>query len=177
MYGASRKMGRGGGGGGASAGKRNINAPPINRAAPTGRLSMGGGPRGRGGASSAAISPPSTSSLQVEESFSLVRENPLNFGMAIKLTPDLVEEIKRVEEQGGTARIKFDANANNTNGNVSVWINLCRSYWIFEFHLWLLVFKSRRWLLTEILEWCLMESCELLWLSPLVLYYIIGFYC
>lgn len=116
MYGASGKMGRGGGGG--TAGKRNIHAPPINRAAPAGRLSMGGGSRGRG----AAISSPSTSSRQVEESFSLVRENPLNFGMAIKLAPDLVEEIKRVEAQGGTARIKFDANANNPNGNVSVLI-------------------------------------------------------
>ncbi|KAK6148779.1 hypothetical protein DH2020_016304 [Rehmannia glutinosa] len=84
---------------------------------------MGGGPRGRGGAPSAAIASPSSSSLQVEESFSLVRENPLNFGMAIKLAPDLVEEIKRVEikrveAQGGTARIKFDVNANNPNGNV-----------------------------------------------------------
>ncbi|KAK4395163.1 hypothetical protein Sango_1670600 [Sesamum angolense] len=116
MYGGSGKLGRGGGGG--SAGKRSIHAPPINRGAPTGRLSLGGGPRGRGGASSAAISSPSTSSLQVEESFSLVRENPLNFGMAIKLSPDLVEEIKRVEAQGGSVRIKFDANANNPNGNV-----------------------------------------------------------
>ncbi|KAL8466097.1 hypothetical protein ACS0TY_035273 [Phlomoides rotata] len=109
MYGASGKMGRGG-----TAGRRNIHAPPINRAAPGGRLSMGGGPRGRG----AAVSSPATSSRQVEESFNLVRENPLNFGMAIKLAPDLVEEIKRVEAQGGTARIKFDANANNPNGNV-----------------------------------------------------------
>ncbi|KAL0354584.1 UNVERIFIED_CONTAM: hypothetical protein Sradi_3905300, partial [Sesamum radiatum] len=114
MYGGSGKLGRGGG----SAGKRNIHAPPINRGAPAGRLSLGGGLRGRGGASSAAISSPSTSSLQVEESFSLVRENPLNFGMAIKLSPDLVEEIKRVEAQGGSVRIKFDANANNPNGNV-----------------------------------------------------------
>ncbi|XP_020548147.1 dentin sialophosphoprotein [Sesamum indicum] len=116
MYGGPGKLGRGGGGG--SAGKRNIHAPPINRGAPAGRLSLGGGPRGRGGASSAAISSPSTSSLQVEESFSLVRENPLNFGMAIKLSPDLVEEIKRVEAQRGSVRIKFDANANNPNGNV-----------------------------------------------------------
>lgn len=112
MYGASGKMGRGGGGSGA---KRNIHAPPIGRPTPAGRMSMGGGPRGRGGLSSAAASSPSTSSLLVEESFSLVRENPLNFGMAIKLAPDLVEEIKRVEAQGGTARIKFGANA---SGNV-----------------------------------------------------------
>ncbi|KAG8380063.1 hypothetical protein BUALT_Bualt07G0154500 [Buddleja alternifolia] len=117
MFGASGKVGRGGGGGGGggSGGKRNVHAPPISRAATTGRLSMGGGPRGR---AAAVTSSPSTSSLQAEESFSLVRENPLNFAMAIKLAPDLVEEIKRVEAEGGTARIKFDANANNTNGNV-----------------------------------------------------------
>lgn len=107
-------MGRGGGG---SGGKRGIHAPPIGRSTPAGRLSMGGGPRGRGGtAGSAAAASPSTSSLQVEETFSLVRENPVNFGMAIKLAPDLVEEIKRVEGQGGKARIMFGANA---SGNVS----------------------------------------------------------
>ncbi|XP_057793097.1 LOW QUALITY PROTEIN: uncharacterized protein LOC131009701 [Salvia miltiorrhiza] len=110
MYGASGKMGRGGGGG--SGGKRNIHAPPIGRPTPASRLSMGGAPRGRGGP---PASSPSTSSLQVEESFSLVRENPLNFGMAIKLTADLVEEIKRLEAQGAAARIKFGANA---SGNV-----------------------------------------------------------
>ncbi|KAG6425867.1 hypothetical protein SASPL_110073 [Salvia splendens] len=107
MYGASGKMGRRGGGG-----KRNIHAPPTGRPTPSGRLSMGGGLRGRGGP---PASSPSTSSLQVEESFSLVREKPLNFGMAIKLTTDLVEEIKRVEAQGGAACIKFGANA---SGNV-----------------------------------------------------------
>ncbi|KAL3632906.1 hypothetical protein CASFOL_025890 [Castilleja foliolosa] len=111
MFGGSGKMGRGGGTG---TGKRNIHTPPINR---TGRPT-GGGPRGRGGVPSAAISPPSTSSMQVEESFSLVRENPLSFGMAIKLAPDLVEEIKRAETQGIGVRIKFDVNANNPNGNV-----------------------------------------------------------
>lgn len=115
MYGASGKMGRGGGGGG-SGGKRNIHAPPIGRPTAAGRMSMGGGPRGRGGPASAAAASPSTSSLQVEESFSLVRESAVNFGMAIKLAPDLVEEIKRVEGQGGTARIRFGANA---SGNVS----------------------------------------------------------
>ncbi|KAG6395745.1 hypothetical protein SASPL_141869 [Salvia splendens] len=114
MYGASGKMGRGGG----SGGKRNIHAPPTGRPTPASRLSMGGGPRGRGG--------PPASSLQVEESFSLVRENPLNFGMAIKLTADLVEEIKRVEAQGGAARIKFGANA---SGNVSFWIQFV-AFWL-----------------------------------------------
>ncbi|GER53488.1 dentin sialophospho protein, partial [Striga asiatica] len=113
MFGGPGKMGRGGGGVGAV--KRSNHAPPIGR---VGRPSMGSGPRGRVGAPPAAISSPSASSMEVEESFSLVRENPLNFGMAIKLAPDLVEEIKRVEAQGGGARIKFDVNANNPNGNV-----------------------------------------------------------
>ncbi|KAL6585113.1 hypothetical protein OROMI_004402 [Orobanche minor] len=111
MFGGSGKMGRGGGG----AGKRNLNAPTINRA---GRPSMGGGPRAGSVIPSAAISSPSTSSMQVEESFGLARENPLNFGMAIKLAPDLVEEIKRLEAQGIGARMKFDANPSNSNGNV-----------------------------------------------------------
>ncbi|CAA0814651.1 dentin sialophosphoprotein-related [Striga hermonthica] len=113
MFGGPGKMGRGGGGGGAV--KRSNHAPPIGRAV---RPSMGSGPRSRAGAPPAAISSPSASSMEVEESFSLVRENPLNFGMAIKLAPNLVEEIKRVEAQGGGARIKFDVNANNPNGNV-----------------------------------------------------------
>ncbi|KAL3824429.1 hypothetical protein ACJIZ3_020458 [Penstemon smallii] len=104
MFGGSGKLGRG-------VGKRNIHALPISRLSPAGgRLSLGGG---RGGTSSSGG--PSTSSM---ESFSLLRENPLNFAMAIKLAPDLVDEIKRVEAQGGTARIKFDVNPNNSNGNV-----------------------------------------------------------
>lgn len=59
-----------------------------------------------------------------EENFSLVSgNNPLAFGMIIRLVPDLVEEIRRVEAQGGTARVKFDANANNSAGNVSFLFN------------------------------------------------------
>ncbi|GER46950.1 dentin sialophospho protein, partial [Striga asiatica] len=112
MFSGPGKMGRGGGG---VVRKRNIRAPPISRAS---RPSMGGVPRGRSGAPPAAASSPSTSSMQVDESFRLVRENPLKFGMAIKLAPDLVEEIKRVEAEGGGARIKFDVNANNPSGNV-----------------------------------------------------------
>jgi hypothetical protein len=38
--------------------------------------------------------------------------------MIIRLAPDLIEEIKRVEAQGGTARMKFDPNPNNPNGNI-----------------------------------------------------------
>ncbi|KAL6496977.1 hypothetical protein OROGR_028906 [Orobanche gracilis] len=111
MFGGSGKIGLGGG----AAGKRNLNAPTINRA---GRPSMCGGPRASSVIPSAAISSPSTSSMQVEESFALARENTLNFGMAIKLAPDLAEEIKRLEAQGVGARMKFDANPSNSNGNV-----------------------------------------------------------
>ncbi|CDO97937.1 unnamed protein product [Coffea canephora] len=137
MYGGSGKLGRGGGGGrgGGAGAKRNIHStfhpPPLHRppsaAAPGGRLSMGGagagaGPRNRtasasaGAAAGAASS--SSASASAEESFSLVTGNPLNFAMIIRLAPDLVEEIKRVESQGSVARIKFDANANNPAGNV-----------------------------------------------------------
>ncbi|XP_010034821.2 dentin sialophosphoprotein [Eucalyptus grandis] len=38
--------------------------------------------------------------------------------MIIRLAPDLVEEIRRAEAQGGNARIKFDANPKNPLGNV-----------------------------------------------------------
>ncbi|CAI9114279.1 OLC1v1014960C1 [Oldenlandia corymbosa var. corymbosa] len=134
MYGGSGKLGRGGGAGrGAGGGnKRNIHStfhtPPLHRpssagaaaSAPIsgGRLSMGGGgaaQRNRVGSGSATTA---ASSAATEESFRLVTEDPLNFAMIIRLAPDLVEEIKRVESQGSRARIKFDANANNSSGNV-----------------------------------------------------------
>lgn len=121
MYGGPGKRGGGGRGGGGSA-KRNIHSTfhptPINRpsTAPGGRLPVGG-PRNRTitPAAATATSAPSAA----DETFSLVTGNPLNFAMIIRLTPDLVDEIKRAESQGGSARIKFDANANNTSGNVS----------------------------------------------------------
>lgn len=80
----------------------------------------GAGPRGRTASASAgaAAGAASSSSASAEESFSLVTGNPLNFAMIIRLAPDLVEEIKRVESQGSVARIKFDSNANNPAGNV-----------------------------------------------------------
>ncbi|KAM7483818.1 hypothetical protein LguiB_008401 [Lonicera macranthoides] len=120
MYGGPGKRGGGGRGGGGSA-KRNIHSTfhptPINRpsTAPGGRLPVGG-PRNRTitPAAATATSAPSAA----DEAFSLVTGNPLNFAMIIRLTPDLVDEIKRAESQGGSARIKFDANANNTSGNV-----------------------------------------------------------
>ncbi|XAR49958.1 hypothetical protein NMG60_11004147 [Bertholletia excelsa] len=129
MYGGGAgKLGRGGGAGGrggGGAGKRQATAfhhpaPPLHRpSAPSGRLSVGVGgagaaPRQRSNTAGPTTSIPSAA----EESFSLVTGNPLDFAMIIRLAPDLVDEIRRVEEQGGTARIKFDANDNNTSGNV-----------------------------------------------------------
>lgn len=110
MYGgASSKLGR-------AAPKRlhsSFPPPPAQRpsAPPSGRLSLGGSARN----AARGAAPPS-----VEETFSLVSgSNPLAFSMIIRLAPDLVEEIKRVEAQGGKARMKFDPNPNNPNGNVS----------------------------------------------------------
>ncbi|KAF3532898.1 hypothetical protein DY000_02042108, partial [Brassica cretica] len=69
---------------------------------PVGRMSSGGG----GSSSAASRQRNKTSSkaaaAMVEETFSLVpRESTSAFGMIIRLAPDLVEEIKRVEAQGG----------------------------------------------------------------------------
>ena len=126
MYGGPAKLGRGGSAvGGRGGGKRGIHSsfpppPPHRPSVPASRLSVGGaggaGPRNRAtnsGATTPAHLPAS------EETFSLVTRNPLAFAMIIRLAPDLVDEIKRVEAQGGTARIKFDSNANNPSGNVS----------------------------------------------------------
>ncbi|KAG2722777.1 hypothetical protein I3760_02G141500 [Carya illinoinensis] len=127
MYGGSSKLGRNGGGGAA----RGIGAkrphsshplpPPHRQSGPAGagRLSIGGrvsgsasNPRSRGSIQSAAPA-------AVEENFRLVSgNNPPAFAMIIRLAPDLVDEIKRLEAQAGTARIKFDVTASNSSGNV-----------------------------------------------------------
>ncbi|GFY97143.1 dentin sialophosphoprotein-like protein [Actinidia rufa] len=90
--------------------------PPLHRppsGAPGGRLSVGGN-------RNTATVPTTSAPSAAEERFSLVTGNPLDFAMVIRLAPDLVDEIKRVEAQGGTARIKFDSSANNPSGNVDV---------------------------------------------------------
>lgn len=128
-YGGSSKPGRGrgggvgGGGGGGGPGRNRNSFPPLTNRhpSPIGRMSTGGGgssaaPRQRNTTSVKAAS----SSRAVEEKFSLVpRESPPAFGMIIRLTPDLVDEMKRVEAEGGAAKIKFDAFPNNSTGNVS----------------------------------------------------------
>ncbi|WCJ39590.1 dentin sialophosphoprotein-related [Euphorbia peplus] len=120
MYGAASKLGGRGGGRGAGATKRSSFPPPPpphrSSTAPNSRLSLGSNPRGGGRGSGPS---PSTPAVAVEESFSLIPgNNPLAFGMIIRLAPDLVEEIRKVEAQGTTARIKFDSFGSNTLGNV-----------------------------------------------------------
>lgn len=136
MSGVSGKRGRGGAGGAFK--RNNISAfrppPPILRssAAPGGRLSLGSGAAGPRNRSTAVGPAPSAPSNAAEETFSLVSGNPLHFAMIIRLAPDLVEEIKRTEAHGGTTRIKFGANANNSAGNVS-FHNLYLSIYILLF--------------------------------------------
>ncbi|KAI3893680.1 hypothetical protein MKX03_032096 [Papaver bracteatum] len=131
MYGSSGKLGgrgRGSGGGGSGGrgggGKRNRSPfppPPSNRpivpisTTTSNRLSTGGG-----ASSSSVRNRHESAKVQSspDESFSLVSDDPLSYAMIIRLAPDLVEEIRRVEAQGETARIKFDSNANNSFGNV-----------------------------------------------------------
>ncbi|XP_022148103.1 dentin sialophosphoprotein isoform X2 [Momordica charantia] len=120
MYGGSSKLGRAGGGAGRGAGGKRPHSSfplaPTNR--PSGRLSLGGG-GGGSVANSQNRTATATTSESVEENFSLVTgNNPLAFAMIIRLAPDLIDEIKRVEAQGGTPRMKFDANAKNSSGNV-----------------------------------------------------------
>ncbi|GLT58348.1 hypothetical protein SLA2020_312480 [Shorea laevis] len=117
MYSGSSKLGRGGGGGRGAGGPRNRSSfpppPPHRPSSSAGRLPMGSGPRNRAATGGAAPA------QAVEESFSLVSgNNPLAFAMIIRLTPDLVDEIRRLEAQKRTARIKFDSIPNNPSGNV-----------------------------------------------------------
>ena len=127
IYGGSSKLGRGS----ASAGRGAIPKgssfpmlPPHCPSAPptVGRLSLGGlasASNPRSCASGTAASTTAIAAPTMEETFSLVvGNNPLAFAMIIRLASQLVDEIKRVEAQGWTAHIKFDAMANNPSGNV-----------------------------------------------------------
>ncbi|XP_010528932.1 PREDICTED: uncharacterized protein LOC104805918 isoform X2 [Tarenaya hassleriana] len=115
MYGGSSKLGRGGGrgGGGASAGGplRGRSSFPLSNQrnhSAVGRMPSGG-----------SASRQRSTTGAIEETFSLLpSKSPPAFGMIIRLAPDLVEEIRRVEVQGGIAKIKFDEFCNNTSGNI-----------------------------------------------------------
>jgi hypothetical protein len=110
------KPGRGGGGGGG--GRRpGMTAPPPRPGGSLGRapISSASRGRGRGGPSASASAPPIR-----EETFSLESGGLPDFASIIRLTPDLVDEIRRCEAQGGTARIKFGSNSLNSSENVSL---------------------------------------------------------
>ncbi|CAL0334610.1 unnamed protein product [Lupinus luteus] len=53
-----------------------------------------------------------------EESFSLVSGGDPKLSMIIKLAPGMVEEIKRLEAQGGRTRMKFASNPYNRDENI-----------------------------------------------------------
>ncbi|KAM0949048.1 putative occludin domain-containing protein [Dioscorea sansibarensis] len=111
------KLGRGGTGAGGSGrgggGKRALPPPPPPRPGARPPAARGVGRGGRQGPGGGSGEPPSR-----EESFSLVPGPSLNFAAIIRLTPDIVNEIRRAEAQGGAARVKFDSNPNNHSGNV-----------------------------------------------------------
>ncbi|WVZ55745.1 hypothetical protein U9M48_006369 [Paspalum notatum var. saurae] len=106
--------GRGGGRGGGGAPKR----PPAPHGRGRGASSSIGGmpapPRGRAAAAAAAAMQPAGR----DEAFRLESSGPPAFAAIIRLTPDLVDEIRRAEEAGGGARIKFNPNMYNSSENV-----------------------------------------------------------
>ena len=105
--------GRGGGRGGSGAAKR---PPPPHGRGRGGASSIGGmsgPPRGRAAAAAA------TQPAGRDEAFRLESSGPPAFAAIIRLTPDLVDEIRRAEEAGGGARIKFNPNMYNSSENVS----------------------------------------------------------
>ncbi|CAM0871828.1 unnamed protein product [Alopecurus aequalis] len=55
-----------------------------------------------------------------KESFSLESSEPPAFAAIIKLAPDLVDEIRRAEEAGGGARIKFNSKINPAENIIDV---------------------------------------------------------
>ncbi|KAK1375960.1 dentin sialophosphoprotein [Heracleum sosnowskyi] len=115
MFGTAGKSGRGGRGGAGK--KRKLDSK--FRSASIIRTS-GGRPAGDVSRNkrTTTATPVVAATAPADETYSLVTGNPLDFAMIIRLTPDLVDEIKRAESQGGSARIKFDAIANNSSGNV-----------------------------------------------------------
>ncbi|KAL4205073.1 hypothetical protein AMTRI_Chr01g112910 [Amborella trichopoda] len=112
------KFGRGGGMGRGQPKRMIMAPPPHNSLRPTSSRPPGSATLPRRSAITGP-QPPAPSSSAMEENFSLVKsEDSLPFGMLIRLAPDLVEEIKRVEALGGTARIKFEPNNNNPSESV-----------------------------------------------------------
>lgn len=118
MFGTAGKSSRGGRGGAGKKRKLNSSFRSASLTRPSGgRPSVESSRNNR--TTIAIPAAVTTATAPAEETYSLVTGNPLDFAMIIRLTPDLVDEIKRAESQGGSARIKFDAIANNSSGNVS----------------------------------------------------------
>ncbi|XP_019457903.1 PREDICTED: uncharacterized protein LOC109358242 isoform X2 [Lupinus angustifolius] len=59
-------------------------------------------------------------SLSSSETFQLVSGGNSAFSMIIRLAPGMVEEIKRLEAQGGRTRMKFDSSPNNSGNIIDV---------------------------------------------------------
>ncbi|TVU48146.1 hypothetical protein EJB05_07772, partial [Eragrostis curvula] len=106
--------GRGGGRGGGGAAKR----PPAPHGRGRGGASSIGGMGARGRAAAAAAAAAAAQPVGRDESFRLESGGPPSFAAIIRLTPDLVDEIRRAEEAGGGARIKFNPNMYNSSENV-----------------------------------------------------------
>ncbi|PAN51182.1 hypothetical protein PAHAL_9G576600 [Panicum hallii] len=107
--------GRGGGRGGGGGASKRPPAPHGRGRGGTSSISgMGAPPRGRAAASSAAAAQPAGR----DEAFRLESSGPPAFAAIIRLTPDLIDEIRRAEEAGGGARIKFNPNMYNSSENV-----------------------------------------------------------
>ncbi|XP_078164527.1 dentin sialophosphoprotein-like protein isoform X2 [Carex rostrata] len=89
--------------------------PPPRSGGSLGRASISASSRGRGrgGPSMLAAAPPAQ-----EETFNLKSGGAPDFASIIRLIPDLADEIRRCEAQGGTARIKFGPNYLNPSENV-----------------------------------------------------------
>ncbi|CAN6290416.1 unnamed protein product [Urochloa humidicola] len=108
------KLGGRGGGRGGGASKRPPPPHGRGRGGPSSIGGMGAPPRGRAASTSAAAAQPAGR----DEAFRLESSGPPAFAAIIRLTPDLVDEIRRAEEAGGGARIKFNPNMYNSSENV-----------------------------------------------------------
>uniref|UniRef100_A0ACD5XH98 Uncharacterized protein n=1 Tax=Avena sativa TaxID=4498 RepID=A0ACD5XH98_AVESA len=105
--------GRGGGRGGGGGGTKRPPAPHGR-----GRGGSASGPPHRGRAAAAAS--PAAQPEGREEAFSLESSGPPAFAALIRLTPDLIDEIRRAEEAGGAARIMFNSNINPAENIIDV---------------------------------------------------------
>ncbi|XP_044982882.1 dentin sialophosphoprotein [Hordeum vulgare subsp. vulgare] len=120
MYklGGGRGAGRGGGGGA----KRPPASHGRGRGASSSSMGKGPPPRGRAALAAAAAASAAAAAQAAgrEESFSLESSGPPAFAAIIRLTPDLVDEIRRAEEAGGGARIMFNSSINPAENVIDV---------------------------------------------------------